>query len=451
MRLGIRYRLLIPLGLVLLGTVAGSWWSATIAARQAEARVAGQVRSITGTLGNSPYPLTNFVIEQIKQYSGAEFLLVFPGGDRKTTFGSQAVDVPPVADLPASDDTTLGPPVVVGGKTYRVRGLVLKESHIDAGASVYVFYPESLLNEVIADAVRPALLGFVFGLLAVGLTYFLADRLVRRIQRLQTRTRAIAGGDFGPLPLPAGDDELRDLAHAVNEMAAKLATFQDTVEKTERLRFAGQLATGLAHQLRNGVTGARLALDIAQSDAADAEALGVARRQLTLMEVNLRRFIDLNRNDVAKTEPCDVAKAVRDVIALLGPQARHANVALTSDLPDRPVTLTGNAESLNDIVTNLVGNAIEAVGQNGAVTVRLSAVNGCDELTVSNTGPGPPPEIAMKLFEPFVTGKSEGIGLGLAVVKQAVEALGGTIAWTRENQRTVFRVTLPNASDKADS
>ncbi len=447
MRLGIRYRLLIPLGIVLAGTVAGSWWSAAVAARRAEARVAGQVRRITAALTSSRYPLKAPVIEQIKQYSGAEFLLIAPN-DRITTFGEKTVSVPAVAELPESDGTTLGPPVLIDGVTYRVHGLVLKDPHPEAGTAIYVFYPESLLNEVVADAVRPAFLGFLFGLLAVGLTYFLADRLVRRIRRLQTRTRAIAGGDFNPIPPPAANDELRDLALAVNEMAAKLADFQATVEKTERLRFAGQLATGLAHQLRNSVTGARLALDIAQGDAADAEAIGVARRQLTLMEVNLRRFIDLTRNELPKREPCDLTKIVCEVAELIGPQARHANIYLSAHVTPEAVTLSGDPASLHDIVTNLVSNAVEAVGQNGEVAVRLTVQNGFAELSICDTGPGPPPGISASLFEPFVTGKPEGIGLGLAVVKQAVEAHGGTIMWTRENQRTVFRVTLPSAAAK---
>src|SRR5438445_488651 len=75
-----------------------------------------------------------------------------------------------------------------------------------------------------------------------------AQRLGRRVRALERRTRLIAGGDFSPMPLPARDDELRDLTRSVNEMAQQLARYQETVRQSERLRLLGQVGGGLAHQ-----------------------------------------------------------------------------------------------------------------------------------------------------------------------------------------------------------
>ena len=88
------------------------------------------------------------------------------------------------------------------------------------------------------------------------------------------------------MPLPKQHDEFADLTRSVNEMAERPAHLQETVEKTERLRLIGQLSSGLAHQLRNAVTGAKLAVQLHASECplADAEALQVTLRQLTLME-----------------------------------------------------------------------------------------------------------------------------------------------------------------------
>jgi signal transduction histidine kinase len=92
-------------------------------------------------------------------------------------------------------------------------------------------------------------------------------------------------------------------------------------------------------------------------------------------------------------------------------------------------------------------NAIEAAGPNGWVEVRWGLVS--DQLAfveIRDSGPGPPPDVAARLFEPFVTGKREGVGLGLAVARQVVEAHGGTIRWTREAAGTCFRIELPRSA-----
>src|SRR5204863_58344 len=84
-----------------------------------------------------------------------------------------------------------------------------------------------------------------WSVLSVLLSVLLAQRLTRRFQELERRTRLIAAGDFSPMPLPSRNDELRDLGQSVNEMAERLARFQETIRQTERLRLLGQVSGGL--------------------------------------------------------------------------------------------------------------------------------------------------------------------------------------------------------------
>ena len=227
-------------------------------------------------------------------------------------------------------------------------------------------------------------------------------------------------------------------------MAAKLAQLQDAVARSERGRLLGQVSGGLAHQMRNAVTGAKLAVQLhAQScTGGDAEALEVADAQLSRMAADLQRFFDLGR-DGAKRLPCSLAELVDETVALLGPQCRHAHTGLNWQPPARELVVIGDRGQLGHLVLNLVANAVEAAGPGGTVEVRLVERGAKCILEVSDSGPGPPSGIAARLFEPFVTGKPEGIGLGLAVARQVAAAHGGSIDWSRQDSRTVFRVEFP--------
>jgi signal transduction histidine kinase len=450
-RLGIRYRLLVPLGLLLFGVVGASLWSARVAARRAEERVAGQVRNVGRTLSEATYPLTSPVLEQMKGLSGAEFLVVHPDGSRLTTFPQGRIDIPPEHSIQAAGEDGLGPPVQVNGKEFRCRRVILKDPSPNAATVVYIFYPESLLEEAIADAVRPSFLGLIFGLVAVVLTFAIGQRLVGRIRALERRTRQIAAGDFSPMPLPRANDELRDLTASVNEMTERLARLHQAVERTERLRLTAQLSSGLAHQLRNSATGAKLALEVYLDGHpnGDREALEVTLRQLALMEANLRRFIDLGRPTDTPRQSCLMSAILSEVVDLYRPRCKHAGIELVWSLPTSEMHVQGDRGQLGDLFGNLIGNAIYAAGPGGDVAVTLQGNDQAMVVEVSDTGPGPSPDVATRLFEPFVTGKPEGIGLGLAVARHSAEAHGGQISWRRADGRTIFRVELPTESGVA--
>ncbi len=450
MRLSLRYRLLVPPALLLVGIAGASAWTAYAAAAGAERRIADQLWAVERTVHQPPtFPLTDAVLRQMKGLSGAEFLLVRANGTRVATLPDPAAPPPPEVPVatPAGegDDHSLGPAVTVSGRDYRCLRLPLRPPHPNEGGTLYVFYPEALRRSAVRDAARPPLvLGAAGGLVAVALTALTAARLVRRVRDLKHRTRLIADGDFRPMPLPPTDDELRDLCRSVNDMARKLAEFADLVARTERLRLVGQFSGGLAHQLRNAAAGARLGIDLylAENPLADPEPLRVALRQLDRMELNLRQFLELGKPSADDRRPCDLVKLIGQAVTLLGPQCRHTGTELVWKPPDSPAVTPGDANQLAHLFANLLGNAVEAAGPGGRVEVSCAATPDGWAVEVADTGPGPPADIAAKLFEPFVTGKPEGIGLGLSVAKQAADAHGGILSWERRAGATVFRVEL---------
>ncbi len=233
----------------------------------------------------------------------------------------------------------------------------------------------------------------------------------------------------------------------------KIRRLEQTLRDGERLRLLGQVAGGLAHQLRNGVAGAKLATQLHARACADGdgESLDVARRQLARVEADLARFLDLGRSDVAR-RPCDVVEIVEEAASLLRPQCRHADVQLCWEPPAAAPVLIGDSGRLGHIIVNLLTNAVEAAGPGGHVEITVGqSADGMSAVEVWDSGPGPSAKVARRLFQPFATGKPNGVGLGLFVARQAAEAHGGRLEWRRERGRTCFRVELPiNGGESAD-
>src|SRR5262249_51751399 len=285
-------------------------------------------QGIVMTLGDSRIHLNQQILDHLSGLTGAEFLLFDSGGQRLATISGQAGELPP-ADVMSNElsKPVLGNRVLVEERAYLCRGVKMRFPNPNAGATLYVLYPESLLEQAIWQAIRPSLvLGISGGLAALTITLMGGQRMVWRIQDLERRTRLIAGGDFSPMPLPRQNDEMHDLAVSINEMAAKLAQYREVVTRSERARLLDQVSGGLAHQLRNAVTGAKLAVQLHAETCAggDREALMVAERQLSRMATDLKRFFDLGRTG-QRHEQCSLSAMVADAVSLLRPQCEHAH------------------------------------------------------------------------------------------------------------------------------
>jgi signal transduction histidine kinase len=453
MRLSLRYQLLLPMLVLLLGVAGLGAWAAVRSVQQAvRQQIEAQLGQVAHTVSEARFPFTDRVLTQLKDLTGAEYLLTAPDGRTQFTL-PEPVDVLQLPDIPVADwhDMELGTSVHLAGQNYLAVKIQLRRSDAASSNILFIFYPEWRWRNALWRALRPAIfMGIVGSLLAVGLAVFVAGWLSRRIRLLDMQTRAIAQGQFRPLPLPTWDDELRDLSASVNAMAEQLARWQQAVHKTERLRLLDQVSGGLAHQLRNGVAGARLAVQVharsCPSDM-DRDVLDVALRQLALMETQVQRLLQAGREEPPALVPCSLTQVIEEAVSLMRPQCQHRLIELIMTLPDAAINVMGDAGQLGHLFVNVVSNAAEAIGADGRIEVRARKVDETDRswhlIEVVDTGPGPPPEVAARLFEEFVTSKPEGVGLGLAVARQVIAAHGGRIDWQRENGRTCFRIWLP--------
>ncbi|GIW78532.1 MAG: ATPase [Gemmatales bacterium] len=450
MRWSIRYQLLVPLVVLLVGVVAGiSVWTAFSSVKRTREQIEERMRRSARVINGRDFPLTEQVLKMTKELSGADFLVVQKQGRRVTTLETADDDTPAVAVIDRPDDLVLGSRIEIGKESYFCSGIRIRRHRPDEAADLFILYPVSLWRDALWQAILPSVVVGGVGLLAsLILATVLAQRLGRRIQELGQRTKLIAAGDFSPMELPGRNDELRDLGESVNDMAEQLAELQNAVRKSERLQLLGQLGSGLAHQLRNGVAGAKLAVQLHLRECqngGDDESLAVALRQLALVESNLKCFLDLGRSEEVRREPCRLHELIDHAVGLLAPNCRHSHIDLRWQA-DQSVNIEGDATQLGHLFLNVIGNAVEAAGPNGTVEVLLHDGEQCATIDVIDSGPGPNADVADRLFEPFVTGKREGVGLGLAVARRVAEAHGGVIDWQRWEGKTRFRIRLPKSA-----
>ncbi len=462
MRFSFKHQIMLPLaGVLLVAILTISGLHSWLAGQRAQRHVEGQLRRVCDTLASSTFPLTTSVLTQMKGLSGADFVVATP--DSTIRAGSRElpadVTLPPANDDRPRDRLADWDLAEVDGRQFFHTALQLsggEESR--AGAYLHVLYPQIEFHGAWWEAALPPAVAGLVGLgLVLAAGQLVATRVTRPIHSLQKEVHRIGSGDFNPVPLPARDDELADLAKSINHMAAMLVRFEENVRRNEQLRTLGQLGGGIAHQLRNSVTGCRLALDLHHRECPldDAEGLAVARRELALVHEYLDRFLALGHREERPLKEVRLDEVVEDALLLVRLRARHLGVELAWSPPGELPAVMGDTRALGQLVVNLVINAIDAavesadVAPNAATAciVRIEthheARANVVQLRVLDSGSGPSPSVTETLFDPLVSTKPDGAGLGLAVVHQIAIRHGGKVTWQRAGSMTCFCVELP--------
>jgi signal transduction histidine kinase len=238
----------------------------------------------------------------------------------------------------------------------------------------------------------------------------------------------------------------------------KLVETQSLAERHEKLASLGMLAAGVAHEIRNPLTAIKAAVFIQQkkfpagsSEAADA---ALVQREIVRLERIVTEFLQFARPSEPDLTAMSSHQPLQEVQALLGPALAKDNIQLLlEDSTPLPVKVDG--EQMKQVLINLVQNAAESIGRDGAITLRSrpdrkALGEGETEvviLEVTDTGVGIAPEVEKRLFDPFFTTKPEGTGLGLSIAACIVQKHGGALQYQTEvNHGTTFGIILPRAA-----
>ena len=447
----IRTQIFVPFAALLACAAGGVAVTASLAAaRRSDAGRIERLQYVLATLGDASFPYSQNVLQTMRGLSGAHFVAVAASGNPVSTMPAidpeQLAGVEPV-DLGALERLSDFSTVRIGEQEF-FAGAIRTRS--DSGPLVlYILSPVESWREARWSAAWPPL---VIGAVTVVLTALLSGWLAHRIAGRMGRVRALfvdlAAGEHPQIDPQPPVDELHDLMLAANELSDRLVALQQDIRHSERARLLGQVAGGLAHHIRNAATGARLALQLHRRRCpagSGDESLDVAIRQLELTEQHLQGLLSLS--PVKRSgRPGRLAGVTSDVCRILEPICRHSRVTLSlSDrLEDADCDLR-DADEMRAALLNLGWNAVEAAGVGGRVRVDVWSESDTVIIEVADSGAGPPPDVAPRMFEPFVSSKPEGVGLGLALVRRAAAAQGGDVSWRRDGGETVFALRLPNS------
>jgi signal transduction histidine kinase len=234
-------------------------------------------------------------------------------------------------------------------------------------------------------------------------------------------------------------------------------TMEAALQQGERLASLGMLAAGVAHEVNTPLTGissyAQLLLADTPADDPRRALLEKVERQTFRASRIVANLLELSRERPRETRPVDLGRLVGDGLDLLAERIAGANVRLTWKLPEVPIVVEGNDGELQQVVTNLALNAVEALAPAGGdLEVTLKADERWARLAVRDSGPGIAPEELERIFEPFVSTKTAqgGTGLGLAISYAIVQRHGGDLrVVSHPGEGTCFLVELPRAAGES--
>jgi two-component system, NtrC family, sensor histidine kinase HydH len=305
--------------------------------------------------------------------------------------------------------------------------------------------------------------GGILAALVTGLLYIPHIEMAWRMHPEYNAAQWVEVGMFFIISALTGvlADHERAQRHRAEEMAAQLAKVNADLQssftllrRADRLSAMGELAAGLAHEIRNplgAIDGSVQILRREQLPSETKQEFGeIAQRELDRLKGIVNQFLDFARPQPPQRIAIDPALLLHSVAKLVGETARMAGVTIRVEEPASVSTICVDPEQVKQVLLNLAINAVQAMPSGGSAVLRAIGETGNVRLEVQDEGVGIDPENAERIFNPFFTTRDEGTGLGLSIAERIVSQHGGCIECRRNSDRGMtFSVTLPLDSTQA--
>jgi nitrogen fixation/metabolism regulation signal transduction histidine kinase len=295
------------------------------------------------------------------------------------------------------------------------------------------------------------LLAASFWIISIAVLIYLAHRISRPIHSLTAGLTRVAAGDLNARVPASSDDEVGRAIQAFNGMAEQLKTTTERLVTVRQLEGLQLLARKMAHEVKNSLTPIRLTVEemIERYDEADRpfmeQAAQIVVDEIETLERRVRAFSQFAAEPPVRPQAVEVNGLLQERIAFL--KTAHAEVAYECRLDQSAPEAFVDLDLLKGILTNLLENAAEAAGEGGRILAASSADNGRVSIEVHDSGPGLTEQARASLFQPTISFKKRGMGLGLSIARRSALLSDGDIVLVKgELGGAGFRVLLPRAN-----
>ena len=274
-------------------------------------------------------------------------------------------------------------------------------------------------------------------------------RLVATMRRAEAGDLAVRADEGRPDEMGVATRGFDATLAALRRSQAELEAFyRERMVRADRFAAVGEIATGLAHEIKNPLAGLSGALELLAEDLAkdphQAEVVGEMRHQVARLTHTMESLLSFARPARAKLRATDVNESLEKVLFLVNQQCRGGSVTVAMHLAAALPTVMADPFQLEQVFLNICLNAIQAMSSDGgSLAVTSRAGDGNVVVEIEDTGPGIPADLRAQIFKPFFTTKREGNGLGLAISARIIAEHGGHIGYRCPPAGgTIFTVTL---------
>jgi two-component system, NtrC family, sensor histidine kinase HydH len=453
-RVRLQYRLVVPLILAALASTGIVTWvgvRATTSALQArlEAQLLGSASAVTWR----DFALSSPILQNLRTVIGADIVTFGPDqGVIASSFADPRSGVLVAARqaLASAAAPATGPWVVAADCGFPCV-IALRAVDGRPGITVALVADASPVVAATRSVVRTILFSAA---LAVAVLVLVSQAVVRRVtgplERLVQFVRTLSAQDPSARAT-VGDDEIGSLAEAFNAMLDRLDQSRAALVRSEKLGLAGLFAARVAHDIRNPLSSIKMQTQLLRSSVASGgeahDTLTAVLRDIGQVESVVRDLMELANPGALSLRPGSLTAVLRDALEQLAAQFVHRKIRVILQLAEPLPTVRLDAPRLRQALLNVLVNGSEAMHTGGELQVSSGAGDGGVWVKICDDGVGLDPALAERVFDPFVSTKPEGVGLGLVNVKAVVEGHGGRIRLEpRQPRGTCALIWLPDSN-----